>query len=244
MNKFGVLKTKILQKLTEAYASGNKSEIKEILTAVSKNKDFREMYLFYEEIENKYIEDKESAKMYIDEITSLLQEKTKKITKFSKELEKKLGDVVINENELYSNLDILSQNDTLRNLDKKVNGRMKLIEHLMTKKEIVEETNTSFTVNENFLHNVLTNNFNVLYDYTLNEEQKNELKKILEISENELVNNFNTLKEEVTSKMNKMISEEHNIDLKVKLITSISEAKQMKPTKYNYYKLQQLKNGI
>lgn len=244
MNKFGVLKTKILQKLTEAYASGNKSEIKEILTAVSKNKDFREMYLFYEEIENKYIEDKESAKMYIDEITSLLQEKTKKITKFSKELEKKLGDVVINENELYSNLDILSQNDTLRNLDKKVNGRMKLIEHLMTKKEIVEETNTSFTVNENFLHNVLTNNFNVLYDNTLNEEQKNELKKILEISENELVNNFNTLKEEVTSKMNKMISEEHNIDLKVKLITSISEVKQMKPTKYNYYKLQQLKNGI
>jgi hypothetical protein len=244
MNKFGVLKTKILQKLTEAYASGNKSEIKEILTAVSKNKDFREMYLFYEEIENKYIEDKESAKMYIDEITSLLQEKTKKITKFSKELEKKLGDVVINENELYSNLDILSQNDTLRNLDKKVNGRMKLIEHLMTKKEIVEETNTSFTVNENFLHNVLTNNFNVLYDNTLNEEQKNELKKILEISENELVNNFNTLKEEVTSKMNKMISEEHNIDLKEKLITSISEARQMKPTKYNYYKLQQLKNGI
>lgn len=244
MNKFGVLKTKILQKLTEAYASGNKSEIKEILTAVSKNKDFREMYLFYEEIENKYIEDKESAKMYIDEITSLLQEKTKKITKFSKELEKKLGDVVINENELYSNLDILSQNDTLRNLDKKVNGRMKLIEHLMTKKEIVEETNASFTVNENFLHNVLTNNFNVLYDYTLNEEQKNELKKILEISENELVNNFNTLKEEVTNKMNKMISEEHNIDLKEKLITSISEARQMKPTKYNYYKLQQLKNGI
>jgi hypothetical protein len=244
MNKFGVLKTKILQKLTEAYASGNKSEIKEILTAVSKNKDFREMYLFYEEIENKYIEDKESAKMYIDEITSLLQEKTKKITKFSKELEKKLGDVVINENELYSNLDILSQNDTLRNLDKKVNGRMKLIEHLMTKKEIVEETNTSFTVNENFLHNVLTNNFNVLYDNTLNEEQKNELKKILEISENELVNNFNTLKEEVTSKMNKMISEEHNIDLKEKLITSISEARQMKPTKYNYYKLQQLNNGI
>lgn len=244
MNKFGIIKTKILQKLTEAYASGNKSEIKEILTAVSKNKDFREMYLFYEEIENKYIEDKESAKMYIDEITSLLQEKVKKITKFSKELEKKLGDVVINENELYSNLDILSQNDTLRNLDKKVNGRMKLIEHLMTKKEIVEETNASFTVNENFLHNVLTNNFNVLYDYTLNEEQKNELKKILEISENELVNNFNTLKEEVTNKMNKMISEEHNIDLKEKLITSISEARQMKPTKYNYYKLQQLKNGI
>ena len=41
-----------------------------------------------------------------------------------------------------------------------------------------------------------------------------------------------------------MIVNEKNENLKTKLIEANAEAKQMKPTKYNYYKLQQLKNGL
>ena len=66
MKKFGVIKTKILNKLTESYANENKAEIKDILTLIKENKEFKEMYLFYEEIENKYIEDKETAKLYVE----------------------------------------------------------------------------------------------------------------------------------------------------------------------------------
>ena len=46
MNKFGVIKTKLLNKLTESYAKENKAEIKNILTTIKENKDFKEMYLF------------------------------------------------------------------------------------------------------------------------------------------------------------------------------------------------------
>ena len=59
MNKFGVIKTKLLNKLTESYAKENKAEIKNILTTIKENKDFKEMYLFYEEIESKTISDKD-----------------------------------------------------------------------------------------------------------------------------------------------------------------------------------------
>ena len=53
--KFGAIKTKILNKLTESYASENKAEIKDILTTIKEDKHFKEMYLFYEEIENKFM---------------------------------------------------------------------------------------------------------------------------------------------------------------------------------------------
>ena len=66
MNKFGAIKTKLLSKLTESYAKENKAEIKDILTTIKENKEFKEMYLFYEEIENKYIDDKETAKLYVE----------------------------------------------------------------------------------------------------------------------------------------------------------------------------------
>ena len=41
MNKFGVIKTKMLTKLTESYTKENKTEIKNILTTIKENKDFK-----------------------------------------------------------------------------------------------------------------------------------------------------------------------------------------------------------
>ena len=139
MNKFGVLKSKILKKLTESYSNKNKNEVKDILNTIKENKDFKEMYLFYEEIENKYFDDKEIAKLYVEEIQSVLKDKSDKIASFSKDLNTKLKDVEINENELYSNLDLLVQSENLSNVDKKIIAKKKLVEHLTTKKEIVKK---------------------------------------------------------------------------------------------------------
>jgi len=244
MNKFGVLKTKILQKLTEAYASGNKSEMKDILTEVTKNKDFKELYLFYEEIEDKYIDNKEDARLFIEEITPLLKEKSKNASKFCKTLDKKLGDTVILENELYTSLDKLSERDLLKNVDVKLQAKTKLVEHLTKKKESKEELIKEFTSNEKLLHTVFANNFNVLYSNTLNEEQKQELKKILAITNDELQTNFKTLKEEVLTKVNTMLLEEKVDEVKAKLNQVLTEMTTMDVSKFNYYKLQQLKNGL
>ena len=73
---------------------------------------------------------------------------------------------------------------------------------------------------QTLLNTVLSTNFNILYDATLNEEEKSELKKILAITDDELEKNFKVLKEEVTTKMNDMLTKEKNDDLRLKLDTA------------------------
>jgi hypothetical protein len=244
MNKFGVLKTKILKKLTESYSNKNKDEVKDILNTIKENKDFKEMYLFYEEIENKYFDDKEIAKLYVEEIQSVLKDKSDKIANFTKKLDTKLKNVEINENELYSNLDLLVQGENLSNIDKKIIAKKKLVEHLTTKKEIVKKEETQLVENENLLYAVLANNFNVLYNNSLNESQKKELQGILSLTDEDLEIKIGDLKESILGQVGSILSESKDGDLTGKLTKVKDEVNEMKPSKFNYYRLVQLKNGL
>ena len=245
MNNFGKIKTKILRKLMESYSSKNKSEMKSILKIIKENKEFKEMYLFYEEIEDKYFEDKEVAKLYVEELNNILKHKSKNIYEFCKTLNEKLGEDDIEENELYSTIDQLLEDDNLGNLDKKIIAKKKLIEHLTTKKEIKEsKENNTYTANENLLHAVLANNFNVLYSNNLSEEQKKELKNILSLTEEELENKTNELKESILSKVSTLLNESNDEELNVKLTKVEDEVKEMSLTKYNYFRLTQLNDGL
>ena len=245
MNNFGKIKTKILRKLMESYSSKNKSEMKSILKIIKENKEFKEMYLFYEEIEDKYFEDKEVAKLYVEELNNVLKHKSKNIYEFCKTLNEKLGEDDIEENELYSTIDQLLEDDNLGNLDKKIIAKKKLIEHLTTKKEIKEsKENNIYTANENLLHTVLTNNFNILYSNNLSEEQKKELKNILSLTEEDLKNKTNELKESILNKVSTLLNESNDTELNVKLTKVESEVKEMSLTKYNYFRLTQLNDGL
>ena len=244
MNKIGVIKTKILKKLTESYSSQNKTEMKSILNTIKENKDFKEMYLFYEEIENKYFEDKEVAKLYVEELNSILKSKSSNLKSICESLNEKLGDVEINENELYATLDTLLENETLNNIDRKVIAKKKLVEHLTTKKEIKESEKSTYSANENLLHTVLANNFNVLYSNTLNESQKDELKTILSMSNEELTNKTSELKESILNQVETILTESKDTEFNNKLNSVKKEVQSMDTSKINYYRLTELKNGL
>jgi len=247
MNKFGIIKTKMLNKLTESYANENKNEIKSILKEIKENKEFKEMYLFYEEIENKYFEDKEIAKLYVEGLSTYFGQPMgnwNNLNMFCESLHNKLGDVEIETNELYESLDMLSEKDSLSNIEKKVIAKNKLVEHLTTKKEIIESKETSLVPNETLLNAVLANNFNVLYSNTLSESQKEELKNILSISYDDLITKSNELAESVLSKVESLLIESNDSELKIKLDNVKKEVNGMSPSKYNYYRLTELKNGL
>jgi succinate dehydrogenase flavin-adding protein (antitoxin of CptAB toxin-antitoxin module) len=246
MNNFGKIKSKLLKKLTEAYTSNNfKQNTKNLIKVVKKNKDFKEMYLFYEEIENKYIEDKEVAKLYVEQLGNLLKEKAKKINSFCEVINMSVHDAVVEANDLYDSIDQLLEEDNLKNIDKKVIAKKKLVEHLIAKKENVVETNDSYTVNESLLHAVLANNFNVLYGHTLNEEQKETLKNIMSLSDEELTTKVNELKESVSSKVESLLSESTEDTAFISKLSKVkNEVTEMKTSKYNYYRLTELKNGL
>ncbi len=244
MNKFGTVKTKILNKLTESYKKEDKSEMKDILKTIKENKEFKEMYLFYEEIENKYIEDKETAKLFVDGVETMINQQKNGLLEFCESLDKKLGDVEITTNSLYESLDQLMDKDTLSNIEKKVIAKKKLVEHLTTKREIVENKQTTIVPNESLLNAVLTNNFNVLYSNTLSESQKEELKNILSISYEDLINKTSELQETILSKIDSLLTESNDLELKNKLDSVKKEVNEMSPSRYNYYRLVELKNGL
>ena len=244
MNKFGVIKTKLLNKLTESYTNENKGEIKNILTTIKENKNFKEMYLFYEEIENKYIDDKETAKLYVEGVVNILKQQMDDLTTFCTSLNKMINVETINENEIYNSLDILIEKDSLSNIEKKVNAKKKLVNHLTTKKEIKESKDSTLIPNENLLNAVLTNNFNALYSNTLSESQKEELKNILSIPYDEIITKTTELKESIVSQVSTLLSESNDTDLSTKLNAVKDEVTQMYPSRYNYYRLNELKNGL
>jgi hypothetical protein len=244
MKKFGVIKTKILNKLTESYANENKAEIKDILTLIKENKEFKEMYLFYEEIENKYIEDKETAKLYVEGVITILKQQMSDLTTFCTSLNKMINVESINENEIYNSLDVLIENDNLSNIEKKVNAKKKLVEHLTTKKEIKESKDSKIISNETLLQAVLTNNFNVLYSNTLSESQQTELKNILSITHEELLVKTTELKESINNQVSTLLSESNDTSLTTKLNSVRDEVTQMTTSRYNYYRLTELKNGL
>ena len=244
MNKFGIIKSKLLTKLTESYANENKAEIKDILTTIKENKDFKEMYLFYEEIENKYIDDKETAQLFVEGVINILKQQVGDLSNFCTSLNKMINVESINENEIYNSLDTLTENDSLSNIEKKVKAKKKLVEHLTTKKEIKESKDSTLIPNENLLNAVLTNNFNVLYSNTLSEQQKEELKNILSLSHEDVLTKTTELKESIINQVSTLISESNETDLSTKLMKVKDEVNEMFPSKLNYYRLTELKNGL
>lgn len=242
MAKIGELKIKILNDLTESYIAGDKKNVKDVFGLVTENKDFRELYLFYEEIENLHLEDEEFAKLYVENVEALLKKKVEKVEKYYKKITKGFPKDVIKEVEVYSYLDVLTENDTLKNIDKKIMARKKLVEHLTTKKEITETA--THTGNEQLLHFVLAERFNNDFDKMLSEEDKTKLGEILSMSHDELTTQFDTLKEDIGEKIDEMMLTEEEDTVKSKLDDVLTESRKLPMTKYNYYKLQQLRNGL
>ena len=163
---------------------------------------------------------------------------------FCESLNTKLGEVEIETKELYESLDMLSEKDSLSNIEKKVIAKKKLVEHLTTKKEIKESKDSTVVPNETLLQAVLTNNFNVLYSNTLSESQKEELKNILSISHDDLITKSNELQESIINQVSTLLSESNDPDLTTKLNKVKDEVNQMTTSKYNYYRLTELKNGL
>lgn len=244
MKKFGELKSKIVKKLSEAYSVEDKKTIKDILTIINKDKKFKETYLFYEQVENLEISYPGSAELYVENIELLLNNQISEIQETCKKLNNLVGDVKVEDNELYNNLDILSENKTLNNLDKRIDAKKKFIEFLKTKKETKTPISESFTTNESLLLSVMTNNFNVLYNNTLSEEDKKEFKSILSLNEGQIVDETKKLKENIFNKIEQLLHKSTDSEFNNKLNSVKNEVTKTDPTKYGFLKLKQLEKGL
>jgi hypothetical protein len=248
MKNFGSLKMKLLKKITESYIKDEKEEIRDILNIIKENVDIKDLYLLYEDIEDKEIDDTDVAKEYVNEISSLLKNNNFGLNEVFSKLEKELKDVKLEEtNEVYNLLDTLSENDNILNVDKKIKAKKGLLSFLTRKKDkkTNEEKSSMFTENQSLLNAVLTNDFNKLFNDSLNEDEKKELKDILSLDDNKINDKIKDLKENIFFKIDSIISEsKDNLELITKLNDVKKEVRGMKNSKHSYYKLKELKNGL
>ena len=198
MSNFGKLKSKLLTKLTESYNSGNKNEIKRLIKKIKSNKNLVEVHNFYEEMENTYFQHIDSAKLYVETLEPHFINRMKLISGDCKDLNKLLKDVVSESNELYECLDILSEENNIHNISKKIESRKKLIDFLVTEKpkKVVEESSVRID-NDSLLNAVLVNNFNIKFSDFLNESQKESFSKIMSMSNEELINEMSLVRTEL-----------------------------------------------
>jgi hypothetical protein len=238
-------KKQIIGILTESFSNDDKDKLKKVFKLIKENEKLKDLYLFYEEIENKYFDDKNVATEYVISLSEQLKGKDKILRDENvyNVLKEDVIDFQITNEELYSHLDVLLEEDNIRNIDKKIISKKYLVNYLTTKREIEETEETVDTINENLLNTVLVTNFNIYYDSLLNEEEKNTLKSIINMSDDEVGEKFEILKEDISTRLNNLIIESSG-ELKEKLEITKSELYLMDKTKLNYYKLTELKNGL
>jgi hypothetical protein len=78
----------------------------------------------------------------------------------------------------------------------------------------------------------------------LSESEKEELKNILSISYDDLIIKSNELHESILGKVSTLMTESNDVDLTSRLKAVRDEVSQMSPSRYNYYRLTELKNGL
>jgi len=242
MVTFGNIKNKILVKLTESYGKKDfKNNLNTYFKPITKNDTLKEMYSLYEELEGKTFEDKETATLYVEELSRILKEKTSEIQTDLNQLNESLSNVESKSNDLYESIDSLSTPDNLSNISDKVIAKKYLVEHL-TKNKTNESLTVDEGVNESLLNSVLVNNFNVSFDKTLNEEEKGRLKNILSLNQEDLETKFEEITESIKGKLDSIV--ESDAEFKTKSIEVKTEINEMTQSKYNLYRLEELLNNL
>ena len=242
MATFGHVKNKILVKLTESYGKKDfKDSLNKYFKPIMKNDTLKEMYSLYEDLESMTFDDKETAQLYVEELSKVLKERYSDLSKSLFDLNESLKDVVKTDNQLYEWLDILSCPDKLGNISAKVVAKKGLVEHL-TKIKSNDELRVEKGVNENLLNSVLVNNFNISYDKTLSEEEKDKLKNILSLSQEDVEIKSKELQESISNKLIQLVESDKEFQSKADMVRK--EVMGMTHSKYNLYRLEDLLEGL
>lgn len=236
--KFGILKSKIEEKLLESYIKQNfKSEIKNFNKLILEDKTISSLFYLYDELntnqgmDNTLINDylNESVKIYENLINKVSNKKIIGIKKW-------IGDIQC-ENK-YETIDKLFSND-VTSINEKITSK-KIISETLKKKPIVttESIELPITTIVNIANKTIKS-----YLENLSESEKKELENMLNEDDNVLENEYGKLKNNVIEKLTDLKKSAES-DVVLKINESIEKVKSEPYSKLNYYKLKGLKESI
>ena len=245
MKPFGYYKKSIDSILENSYT--NKTLFKEnfhiIMGAMKMTKDFREFFTLYNEVENSTIVES-IADTYISETISYLRPKIKNIKNvcniLDKVFEKRKNLIKIQENKFYDNLDYLIFKTGAKNIKKRIEHKHTLVESIKNRK-VIDRLKTS--ISPKLLAHSLSENYNKVFN-SLNENEKTLISEVLKLDEQKLKEEFEINKGNIVNRINKLVSEHNDDNLKAKLVETKNKVLTMQPTRISVLQLKQFSQDL
>jgi hypothetical protein len=237
--EFGILKTKIEDKLIKSYSKNNmKNDLFVFEQLVLKNKNISKLYLMYDELSSKKGLNESLGNDFISENIVEFNQIRKNISLNDlKEINMWVGHIK-SENR-YRDIDNLFTSDVTR-LEEKVRSKKNILENLMDVQKINENKSE---IPLSTLIKIANKTVNEHLD-TLSESEKKEIKKLLHEDLNKLEIEYNFIKENSISRLNKLKSSEEDNDVIKTIDETISKIQNESFSKISYVKLKKLNEDL
>ena len=231
---FGQIKSIIENNLLESYKNEQefKKSLKEFKHNVLNNKNMSKLYSLYDQLTTPQGLTENDAKYFLDEGVSLIQKLLPSI--------KTPKTVTENIENKYSDVDTLVYTNKL-DLMERLKSKKNLIQTLtLNKKETIKETiniplKSMVSIANQTLNNYLDN---------LDETTKKEFIQLMSEDTSLLKEKFETLRESTISKLNTLLENENEFEIKTKLSETIDRLKSEKFDQLNFLKLKNLEESI
>lgn len=243
MNTFGNIKTNIEKTAVELTKDPKfKKFIFEFNSLVLKNKDICELYHIYDDLStskglstdivNDYInESVEYSQILIESQTKNIDYLSSWISSWNKSTENNYSDI---DNSIY--------NTSIRNLESVLESKKNIKKTLLSENkvsEIKEGVNLPLKTMLGIANKTISKQLS-----NLSEEDKKELQSITTLSKDDIKDEINSLKEEVSSKLKLNLNESTDSELTNAIQSTIDKVNDAKCDHYNLYKLRKLNMGL
>ena len=237
--KFGKLKSKIENKLVESYKNGTiKSDMSKFNSLVLKNKNVSKLFYLYDELTSNRGLNESIANEYINQSITFYENTINKINP---------NDL----KDLNAWLEGTEYNNEYDVVDELFSTGITKLEEKITSKKTILETITKSPKEEKEIVNIPLKTMvgianKTIRDYVsnLSESDQKKIKTILSSNEDELKEKYNSLKESVISKLEKIQESEQDKEVGNAINETIEKVSSESFDKLTYLKLQELNNNL
>jgi hypothetical protein len=237
--KFGKLKSKIENKLVESYKNGTiKSDMPKFNSLVLKNKNVSKLFYLYDELTSNKGLNESIADEYLNQSITLYENTINKIG--SKDL--KDLNIWVDGTEHGNEYDVVDNlfSTGITKLEEKITSKKTILETIIkTPKENKDVVAIPLKTMVDIANKTINN-----YVSNLTESDQKKLKSILSLNEDELKEKYDTLKESVISKLEKIQESEQDKEVGERINETITKVNSESFDKLSYLKLQELNNNL
>jgi len=229
---FGQIKSIIEKNLIESYSNelDFKKSLKEFKHNILSNKNISKIYDLYDQLSSPQGLSHTDAQEFVNEGVNIIRKllESVKLPKSSSEVENKYSDI--------DTLVYLSKTDIKERLSCKKN----VIETLMSEKTLTEK---AINIPIKTMVNVANQTLNS-YIQTLDEATKKQFFQLISEDSKDLESKFELIKENTINKLNVILENENEFELKVKISETIEKIKTEKFDQLNFLKLKNLEESL